>query len=149
MVFRFILVLDSFFSSKKMRPPKYVNVLIIRQLFSYILTFLRVCIVCVYIQLQSIAIRSISTINRIFFIMETAFCTEIGVVFQLHTKEIILACSHCNKDFGNFTEFSLHVQEHLLQLWQQSSVICEDICDTDSLQAEFSKQLNYSKNERS
>lgn len=67
MVFRFILVLDYFFSSKMMRPSKYVNVLIIRQLFSYILTFLRVCIVCVYIQLQSIAIRSISTINRFFF----------------------------------------------------------------------------------
>lgn len=54
--------------------------------------------------------------------MDDAFRIKIGDVFQLHTKEVILACNHCGKEFDYFTEFSLHVQNHLEQLWQRNKV---------------------------
>lgn len=60
-----------------------------------------------------------------------------GEVFQSHTREVVLVCTHCHEEFEYFTEFSLHAQEHLEQLWQQSAVVVDEIdkskvCEFDS-----------------
>lgn len=68
--------------------------------------------------------------------MQAAFRTKIGDVYQLHTKEVILVCSHCTNEFEYFSEFSLHAQEHLQQLWQQSFTVLRDIDKNDSPQTQ-------------
>lgn len=67
---------------------------------------------------------------------KNAFRIKMGNVFQLHTKEVVLVCSHCLEEFVCFTEFSVHVQEHLKQLWHQSVVTFGDINKKDGDQTE-------------
>lgn len=67
--------------------------------------------------------------------MDDAFRIRIGDVYQKQSKEIILACSHCTEEFEYFTEFSLHVQEHLEQLWQHNKVqiVVDEVQEHDRL----------------
>lgn len=61
---------------------------------------------------------------------------KMGEVFRLHNKAVILACIHCAEEFEYFTEFTLHVQEHLYQLTEQNRaiVLVEDIGNSEDLE---------------
>lgn len=53
---------------------------------------------------------------------------KMGEVFQLHNEAVILSCFYCAEEFEYFTEFTLHVQEHLIQLRQNKPhVVLENI----------------------
>lgn len=41
---------------------------------------------------------------------------KMGEVFQLANERYALVCIHCSEEFQYFSEFTLHVQEHLLEL---------------------------------
>lgn len=45
---------------------------------------------------------------------------KMGEVFQLHNEAVILSCFYCAEEFEYFTEFTLHAQEHLIQLRPQN-----------------------------
>lgn len=44
---------------------------------------------------------------------------KMGEVFQLPNERYALVCIHCSEEFQYFSEFTLHVQEHLLRLKPQ------------------------------
>lgn len=58
---------------------------------------------------------------------------KMGEVFQLPNERYALVCIHCSEEFQYFSEFTLHVQEHLLRLKPQKD-------DSQQMPTEFIKR---------